>query len=96
IQAIWERGWHCPHDVSVVGFDDNPVASQICPPLTTVRQPIYEIATTATSLLIEQLIPGTEVTEGVILPTRLIVRRSTGPAPRRTPETRDSAVSNGG
>ena len=57
IQAIWERGWRCPQDVSVVGFDDNPIACQICPPLTTVRQPIYEIATTAMSILIEKLIP---------------------------------------
>ena len=80
IQAIWERGWRCPQDVSVVGFDDNPIASQICPPLTTVRQPIYEIATTAMSILIEKLIPDGLNGESVILPTELVVRRSTAPA----------------
>lgn len=83
IQAIWERGWHCPQDVSVVGFDDNPVATQVCPPLTTVRQPVYRIAAAATSLLIDQLIPGEPAAQGMILPTELIVRRSTAPAPLR-------------
>lgn len=85
IQAIWERGWHCPQDVSVVGFDDNPLAEQLCPPLTTVRQPIYQIATTAMSLLIDQLIPEEKtVADGIILPTTLVVRRSTAPLTRRT------------
>jgi LacI family transcriptional regulator len=79
IQAIWERGWRCPQDVSVVGFDDNPIACQVCPPLTTVRQPIYEIATTAMALLIEELIPHGPGTESVILPTALVVRHSTAP-----------------
>jgi LacI family transcriptional regulator len=84
IQAIWERGWRCPQDVSVVGFDDNPLAQQICPPLTTVRQPIYQIATRAMSLLIEHLIPGDAVqVQGLILPTELRVRRSTAPAKNR-------------
>ena len=69
IQAIWERGWRCPQDVSVVGFDDNPIACQVCPPLTTVRQPIYEIAATAMALLIEKLIPFGPAPESVILPT---------------------------
>jgi LacI family transcriptional regulator len=36
IQSLWEYGWHCPQDVSVVGFDDDPLAEQLCPPLTTV------------------------------------------------------------
>jgi LacI family transcriptional regulator len=83
IQAIWERGWRCPQDVSVVGFDDNAMAAQVCPPLTTVRQPIYQIAATAMSLLIDKLIPGEPVTAGIILDTPLVVRRSTAPAPLR-------------
>jgi LacI family transcriptional regulator len=84
IQAIWERGWACPGQVSVVGFDDNPVAQQVWPPLTTVHQPIYEIAGTAMSLLVERLIPGEEPADGslpthLVLPTQLVVRRSTAP-----------------
>jgi LacI family transcriptional regulator len=79
IQAVWERGWRCPQDVSVVGFDDNPVACQVCPPLTTVRQPIYEISATAMGLLIEKLIPHGSRAESVILPTTLVIRRSTAP-----------------
>ena len=88
IQAIWERGWRCPQDVSVVGFDDNSIANQVCPPLTTVCQPIYEIAATAMGLLIDKLIPhgvGPQA-KSVILPTTLVVRRSTAPVaqPDRT------------
>jgi LacI family transcriptional regulator len=88
IQAIWERGWRCPQDISVVGFDDNLMAAQVCPPLTTVRQPIYRIAATAASLLIDKLIPGEPFDAGVILETELVVRRSTAPAPLRAAATR--------
>ena len=61
IQAAWERGMACPEQLSVVGFDDVALAQQICPPLTTVKQPIYEIATRAMSILVEQIIPGTQL-----------------------------------
>ena len=50
-----ERGLAVPDDLAVVGFDDTPVASQIWPPLTTVRQPIEAMARTATEHLIAAL-----------------------------------------
>ena len=50
-----ERGLSIPGDLSVVGFDDTPIASHIWPPLTTVRQPIVEMAESVTSLLIRKL-----------------------------------------
>jgi LacI family transcriptional regulator len=77
IQAAWERRWSCPEQISVVGFDDVPLARQLCPPLTTVKQPIYEIATTAMSMLVEKIIPGLPVEKTVEVPTRLVVRHST-------------------
>jgi LacI family transcriptional regulator len=66
-----------------VGFDDIPLARQVCPPLTTVRQPIYELATTAMSLLTEQMTSGNASLNQVELPTELVIRHSTGPAPSR-------------
>jgi LacI family transcriptional regulator len=77
IQAAWERGWDCPAQLSVIGFDDVALARQLCPPLTTVNQPIYDIATTAMSMLVEKLIPGLPVEKTVEVPTRLVIRHST-------------------
>lgn len=45
-----------PEDISVVGFDDAPIATSIWPCLTTVRQPMLEMAETATDLLINELV----------------------------------------
>ncbi len=75
--AIQERGLRVPFDVSVVGFDDVPMAQWMAPPLTTVRQPIAKMAALAVrSLLGHQ--DGTEMTEGrVELSTKLVVRSST-------------------
>jgi DNA-binding LacI/PurR family transcriptional regulator len=39
-----------PEDLSVVGFDDLPIAAWVDPPLTTVRQPLTEMAATATEM----------------------------------------------
>lgn len=47
-----ERGVAIPEELAVVGFDDSPLASQMWPPLTTVRQPVAEMAESATRLLI--------------------------------------------
>ena len=77
IQAVWERGRSCPKDLSVVGFDDVLLARQLCPPLTTVCQPIYDMAATAMSMLVEKLIPGLPGDMRVEVPTRLVIRHST-------------------
>jgi LacI family transcriptional regulator len=44
-------GLDVPHDLSVAGFDDTPLAQLVWPPLTTIRQPVRELAYAATSLL---------------------------------------------
>lgn len=49
------RGLHVPHDVAIAGFDDTPIAVKIWPRLTTVRQPITDIAELATRRVIELL-----------------------------------------
>jgi LacI family transcriptional regulator len=75
--AVFEKGLRVPSDVSVAGFDDIPLSRQIWPPLTTVRQPIYEMAMTATNLLVS-LLKGQEPSDlAVEIPTELVVRKST-------------------
>jgi len=78
-QAAREAGLHIPEDLSVVGFDDLPVASWVGPPLTTVRQPLVQMAMAAARLVL-RLAGGEEPTQTRIeLATKLIVRESTAP-----------------
>ncbi|MEU9910921.1 LacI family DNA-binding transcriptional regulator [Streptomyces sp. NPDC051001] len=81
-EALTERGLSIPDDISVVGFDDLPEARWASPALTTVRQPLSEMAATATRLLV-RMMEGTRP-EGTRteLSTRLVERASTG-QPRR-------------
>jgi LacI family transcriptional regulator len=68
-----------PDDISVVGFDDIPIASQLHPQLTTVRQPLQQMARAAVNLLLA-LVAGLDApSEQIVLPTQLIVRESTTP-----------------
>jgi DNA-binding LacI/PurR family transcriptional regulator len=82
LQALAERGLRAPHDLSVVGFDDVPVASWAAPPLTTVRQPLAAMAATAFRML--QVSRSTTAAEAhhVELATNLVVRESTAPPAR--------------
>lgn len=76
LAAIWNLGLKVPDDVSVVGFDDISYASMIAPPLTTVHQPIDEIAAIAVQHLIEKIDnPAAEAVD-LILPTRFVIRKS--------------------
>jgi LacI family transcriptional regulator, repressor for deo operon, udp, cdd, tsx, nupC, and nupG len=74
-------GLSVPSDVSVVGFDDIEVAGSYNPPLTTVRQPRFEMGYKAMSLLGERLRNSGTKARQIVLPSALIVRAST--APRR-------------
>ncbi len=75
LRAIRERGLEPGRDVSVTGFDDIPEAATAG--LTTVHQPIRERGVVLGRMLLEP-----EFTERrVVLPTDLVVRTSTGPAP---------------
>ena len=51
-QAAREARLHIPEDLSVVGFDDLPVARWVGPPLTTVRQPLYEMAVAGAEMVL--------------------------------------------
>jgi LacI family transcriptional regulator, galactose operon repressor len=53
--ALDEAGLRCPDDVSVAGFNDMPFIDRLCPPLTSVRFPHYQVGTEAARLLLEQI-----------------------------------------
>jgi len=76
-----ERGLRIPGELSVAGFDDIVLASHVWPGLTTIHQPVREMGETAAQLLIDR-ISGRQVDALAPLPTRLVIRRSTGEAPR--------------
>ncbi|WP_062208310.1 LacI family DNA-binding transcriptional regulator [Streptomyces sp. NBRC 109706] len=78
-EAMRERGLRAPDDLSVVGFDDLPLARRVSPPLTTVRQPILEMSTLATRTLLRLMDGEPLENPRVELATRLIVRESTRP-----------------
>jgi DNA-binding LacI/PurR family transcriptional regulator len=82
LEAAAEARLGVPADLSVVGFDDSPVARLTTPPLTTVRQPHEEKGRLAAAWLIEEIDRGAPA-EGeprrTILPTELVVRESTAP-----------------
>jgi DNA-binding LacI/PurR family transcriptional regulator len=78
-QAAREAHLRIPEDLSVVGFDDLPVAQWVGPPLTTVRQPLMDMATAAAEMVVA-MAGGAEPTQTrVELSTELVVRESTAP-----------------
>lgn len=81
--ALHEAGLRCPDDVSIVGFDDIPLAAFFDPPLTTVRIPAHDLGLAAGSALLDR-IAGRPVPARTLLPTELVVRSSTAPPGRRT------------
>lgn len=81
IAELKARGRRVPQDVSVVGFDDSVFAEAADPPLTTVRQPRRAIGARAMALMIDRLAGAALPEEDVVMPTELVVRGSSGPAP---------------
>ncbi len=96
--AARDRGLELPADLSVIGFDDNPLAARLRPALTTVRQDIAEKGRLAAAALTRIVTDAEERPEGtadagqhgrrakaaphIVLPTELIIRDSTAPPPR--------------
>jgi LacI family xylobiose transport system transcriptional regulator len=79
-QAAREAHVRIPEDLSVVGFDDVPVAGWLGPALTTIRQPLTDMGAAAATMVIARA-AGEPTDVRVELPTTLVVRGSTCPAP---------------
>ncbi|MFG3701742.1 LacI family DNA-binding transcriptional regulator [Micromonospora sp. NPDC047620] len=88
------RGLRVPEDLVITGFDDIPMAALVTPPLTTVRQPVRELASQTARLLL-QVAAGSADHTSLLHPTELVIRgscgcpTSTAPTPtgrRRTPQ----------
>ena len=74
-----ERGIVCPDEVSVIGFNEMPYLDKMQPPLTTIALPHYEIGAEAARMLLEVIDTPDRPPRSVLLPTSLVVRRSTAP-----------------
>lgn len=80
-RAAREKGLRVPQDLSVVGFSDDDFAKEMEPPLTTVRQPGYEIGKKAAELVLSPSIGASlgQRVQRASLPVKMIVRESTAP-----------------
>ncbi|WP_028643621.1 LacI family DNA-binding transcriptional regulator [Nocardioides sp. URHA0020] len=81
VRAAESLGLSVPGDVSVIGFDDSPLAEVSRPPLTTVRQDVARKGGLAVASLLS-VMGGQQPVDDVLLPTELVVRESAGPPPR--------------
>jgi DNA-binding LacI/PurR family transcriptional regulator len=77
IHALSELGMSVPEDISVLGYDNIPIASYMIPQLSTIAQPIIDMGKTAVELLCAHLDDPAKPMEEAVLQTRLIVRQST-------------------
>lgn|SRR5690625_3853342 len=79
LRAARELGLSVPRDLSVVGYDDLPVIEWTDPPLTTVRQPLREMAAMATEMVLSMAKGAAPTNTRIDLATELVVRKSTAP-----------------
>ena len=76
ISVILEKGLRVPEDISIVGFDDNPIALYGSVSLTTIRQPLFEMASQAVKALSLQMKDDSVASIHKILSPELIIRES--------------------
>lgn len=85
LDAARVRGLRLPDDLSVIGFDDIPLAASLNPALTTIRQPLQEMGRLATQMLLDRIHDPDQSLASITLPTELIVRSSTTRSKRLAP-----------
>jgi alanine racemase len=79
IRAARSRGLDVPRDISVVGYDDSPLIAFTDPPLTTLRQPVRDMAVAAVRALVDEISGDPAPHSEYIFRPELVVRGSTGP-----------------
>jgi DNA-binding LacI/PurR family transcriptional regulator len=88
LRDVRQVGLTVPQDLSIVGFDDIPFASYVCPALTTLAQPKFEMGQQATEMvlaLMKAQASNDVQTADIVIKGQLIVRESSGvPAPGRS------------
>lgn len=77
MQAIRHTGKRIPQDISVVGFDDVPMAAYVDPPLTTIRLPAFQLGRKAGEQLTRLILGKPLDQQGELLDIELVVREST-------------------
>lgn len=85
LQTIERLGLRCPEDIAIASFDDFVWASVMRPRLTVVDQPTYEIGQQAARLLFDRLQNRERAPKEVRLPTKFIIRESSGASLRASP-----------
>ena len=84
LQAIRDTGRVVPDNISLIGFDDFPLAPYLEPPLTIMGLPVYEMGRAAARLLVQKIEDKTSrVAEPMVLKPEMIIRRSCGPVPAK-------------
>jgi len=78
IKEMYSRKLSIPDDIAIIGFDDSTWAEALIPPLTTVKQPGYELGVNAAELLMKRLNNGAANRIDVVLNPELVVRESCG------------------
>ncbi len=81
MRAISEAGLRIPEDISLLGYDDIPMAKYLSPSLTTVSKDIVSLGRAAVKLLLARIQQPERPYHTERRPARLIIRESTGPAP---------------
>ncbi|MFF0152774.1 LacI family DNA-binding transcriptional regulator [Micromonospora sp. NPDC005203] len=84
LATLRARGLAVPQQISVVGFDDMPIARDVTPALTTVRLPLVDLGVRAMSLVLGAEVPAPRVE---VLPAELVRRDTAGPVPPAAPGT---------
>jgi LacI family transcriptional regulator len=78
LHKLYRAGLKAPDDLSVIGFDDIHIAQVTIPPLTTIQMSCFELARAAVTALRAHVEDGREPKRNYKIPTRLVVRESTG------------------
>lgn len=81
LHVLQEKGVKVPEQISVLGFDDEEAAAFTVPPLTTIRQPMFDIGLRATEMLLQQIEQGKRFQHSLLLPAELVVRQTVAPPP---------------
>jgi DNA-binding LacI/PurR family transcriptional regulator len=80
VRAVMQAGLRVPEDVSVIGFDNIRDAALVQPPLTTIASPLVSLGSAAVNHLLRTSRVPAERDSAFVLPARLVLRGSTGPA----------------